>query len=607
MTLIHGSNAKARPVEGDTSSGDKVGDGMFHWKRLFSRLFGLRYQKPPRPICSRGTVAVSEKLLDTKELTAQISAMVAETVVNKLTAIGLTAENIRKLEYLAAAPPFGSVGGGSRVTSLADAVIGQLTAIGLTEENVKKLAALGGGTPLALGEGSQAAWQPLHSDDTEDLAFPSSSFTEDPFDSSTWATERNRSRGSLRSSRMSTGRLECPAEGPLLSESSQSAKSSHPPQAKLHPFNTLPGLYDSPIQISRRRKRDAVSEVITPREELCPRPKKMRRQDEVDYATDQFSTDTDMDTHLRGSGSEKLSQRWRADGESQVKSLFADPTKCTIETWFQSSHTSAHELVRGGDADHLGCALPFIQDPVSVAKPEPTAKQGVEVGGRSNALPRIDKSHNENLPNHLSDSRAAPLTPTKPPLSPSFRLGSSLQRASLSRQGKASRLRRTKLLNKYMPILRDKCLSHFVLGEELVPDHFPSCQYLPSQSVAQGNYMAFRQSFNFSTKFEYCYSCGAPQDQQNNGECPEFHIHLRFGKCGYNHVLFRTAFCIWQSPNLRAEMIRDLAITVPLTSQEDFVEWAKEIKATEGKYHNCSEAFLWFCGQLERRRPSFFM
>ncbi|KAF8421745.1 hypothetical protein L210DRAFT_2207127 [Boletus edulis BED1] len=328
------------------------------WWRLFSRLLGLRRRRP-QPICSKGAVAVGEKLLDTRELAAQVSDMVAESVVNRLTAIGLTAENIKKLEYLAAAPPLGAVGGSSQAASLADAVLGQLTAIGLTEENVKKLAILGG----ASGEGSQAARRSLHLDDTEDLSFPSSSFTEDPFDSSTWVTERNRQRGSLSSSQMSTGRLKRLAEGPLLSESSQFTKPFRPPQTKLHPFDTFPRHYDSPIQSSRRRKRVAVPEAITWREDLCPIPKKRKWQDEVDYATDWFSTESDMDTHLRASGSEENSQHWRADGESQ------------------SSGTSAHELVRGGNADHLVCPSSFTQDSVPAARLEPTPKQGVEVSG----------------------------------------------------------------------------------------------------------------------------------------------------------------------------------------------------------------------------------
>lgn len=205
-----------------------------------------------------------------------------------------------------------------------------------------------------------------------------------------------------------------------------------------------------------------------------------------------------------------------------------------------------------------------------------------------------------------SDSTTMPSTPAQPAPSPLHSLGGSLLRASQSRLAKAARLERTQWLNKYMPTLQSKCIFHFVRKEELVPDHFPLCPCLQDQSLVQGDYKAFRWSFNF-TKFEYCYSCGAPQDQQRNGECPEFHANLTFGRCGYNHILFRTAFCIWQSPNLRMEMVRDLNITVSISSEEDFTTWATEIQAAEGKYHNCSESFLWFCGWLERRRPSFFL
>lgn len=185
-------------------------------------------------------------------------------------------------------------------------------------------------------------------------------------------------------------------------------------------------------------------------------------------------------------------------------------------------------------------------------------------------------------------------------------LDGSLLRASESQLGKAARLERTQRLNRYMPTLQNKCIAHFVQKEALVPDHFPRCQYQQAQSLVQGDYRAFRKSFTF-TKFEYCYSCGAPQDQQRNGECPEFHADLTFGKCGYDHILFRTAFCIWQNPKLRMKMAQDLNITVSISSEEDFTMWAREINAAEGRYHNCSESFLWFCMRLERRRPSFFV
>jgi len=70
--------------------------------------------------------------------------MVTEIVVNKLTTISLTVENIKKLEYLAAVPP-----------------LGQLTTISLMEENVKKLTFLKGGTPLAFDGCLQVVWPPL--------------------------------------------------------------------------------------------------------------------------------------------------------------------------------------------------------------------------------------------------------------------------------------------------------------------------------------------------------------------------------------------------------------------------------------------------------------
>ncbi|KAH0825891.1 hypothetical protein J3R83DRAFT_7699 [Lanmaoa asiatica] len=280
-------------------------------------------QKPPQPVRPSGAVAVCEKFLDTGKLAAQVSDIVADTVVNKLTAIGLTAENIKKLERLEAAPPLDAVavGGGSQVASLADAVLGQLTAIGLTEKNVKQLATLEGGTrSLTLGKGSQMARQLLHLDDTDNSAFPSSSFTEDPFDSSTWATESNR-EGSLPSSQMSMCRRKYLGERPVLGDTSQSATPSCPPQKKLHPFDTLPRLYDSPTRFSRQRKRAALSEVITREEAMCPRPKKRKRQDEVDDAKDEFSTESDTDTHTKESQCEERSRRFRAGGEFQVEIL----------------------------------------------------------------------------------------------------------------------------------------------------------------------------------------------------------------------------------------------------------------------------------------------
>lgn len=310
--------AGERSVEAEESIRNK-GKLIKHastWLGLLSGLFGMGPPKLPEPLHARGTIAMSEQLLDVRELAVQVSDMVADKVMSKLSAIGLTAENIKKLESLGEAPPLDAIGGCSRIASLADAALSKLTAVGLTEENTKKLATLRGGTstPVA-GDGSQAAGTLLHlDDDADNLEIPSSSFTEDPFDSSTWASKNSR-QGSLSSLQMSAGRPKPLVERrPLLSETRQSAISSHPPM-KLHAFETLP---QSPMQFSMQRKRAATPEVTTQKEVMFPRPKKRTRHDDVDCEKDELLIENDLDTHMRESLGEEWSECLRADMEIQV-------------------------------------------------------------------------------------------------------------------------------------------------------------------------------------------------------------------------------------------------------------------------------------------------
>ncbi|KAI9457046.1 hypothetical protein HD554DRAFT_1832144 [Boletus coccyginus] len=154
------------------------------WLGLLPRLLGMGPRKPPEPASVREMIPTSEKPLDARELAVQVSDMVVDAVMST---VGLTAENIKKLENLGEAPLLDAKGGGSQEVGVADAVFSKLTAIGLTEKNIKQLTISEGGAPsLATGEGlSQAARIPLHlDDDTDSLEIPSSSFTEDPFDSS---------------------------------------------------------------------------------------------------------------------------------------------------------------------------------------------------------------------------------------------------------------------------------------------------------------------------------------------------------------------------------------------------------------------------------------
>lgn len=80
--------------------------------------------------------------------------MITDTVIRKLAAIGLTLENIKKLENLTEEPPFGGIDKGSQPANATDAVLSKLKDIGLIEKNIKKLIALKKG-PLSftIGKG----------------------------------------------------------------------------------------------------------------------------------------------------------------------------------------------------------------------------------------------------------------------------------------------------------------------------------------------------------------------------------------------------------------------------------------------------------------------
>ena len=179
---------------------------------------------------------------------------------------------------------------------------------------------------------------------------------------------------------------------------------------------------------------------------------------------------------------------------------------------------------------------------------------------------------------------------------------SRVQRMRTAREG---RLASTKELDKYMPALKGKCPYHFVLESKLIDDDFPCC---PQEPKKIGDYRDFKRSFTFE-RFTYCYSCGLPQDRNRNGEGPICHMDHDFqkpGPCPFGQFIFRTTFCLWQVPALREELVRDFGIQHPLETQEEFTEWAVDEQADQGRYHNCLEAFLWFCRRREQENPQFF-
>lgn len=201
-------------------------------------------------------------------------------------------------------------------------------------------------------------------------------------------------------------------------------------------------------------------------------------------------------------------------------------------------------------------------------------------------------------PNPIVANRRAVL----PLISSLPNLNGPLARAGRASQAEDTRRSKTHLLDRYMARLRGLCPYHFVLRQEFAPEHFSHCDLEPKV----GNYSAYRRSFEFG-RFTYCYKCGLPQDRSHNGEAPKCHLNVGYTKeCPFSHFIYRAVFCLWQDLDLRSRLRQGLGISQMLSSDEEFAKWAREEKRAEGNYTNLLEAFLWFCGELERSIPDLF-
>jgi hypothetical protein len=163
-------------------------------------------------------------------------------------------------------------------------------------------------------------------------------------------------------------------------------------------------------------------------------------------------------------------------------------------------------------------------------------------------------------------------------------------------------------LDKFMPALKGMCPYHFVAEGKLVPDHHATCE-CKNALLGAGDYHTFKMAFNFE-KYAYCFTCGMPQDKKKNGEGPSCHGVGTFAKgkaCMFGPFIFRATFCLWQLPEWRSKMAACLGLGNTIATQQQFIEWAVAEKDDEGKYHNCLEAFLWFCRRMEAKVPSFFL
>lgn len=184
-------------------------------------------------------------------------------------------------------------------------------------------------------------------------------------------------------------------------------------------------------------------------------------------------------------------------------------------------------------------------------------------------------------------------------------------RAATAQSAVQGRLERTRSLDLYMPKLAGKCPYHFVDAQKLVDEDYPGCEFFQHTHTAEAKqqYYDFKRAFNFE-KFAYCYSCGIPQEKGRNGEGPRCHKKCAYGSkdgCLFGSFIFRVAFCMWLNRSLRQEMAADLGIPVSIETDHDFTTWAIAEEPQTGKYHNCLEAFLWFCRRTAKRDALFFL
>ncbi|KAG2062440.1 hypothetical protein BDR04DRAFT_1165246 [Suillus decipiens] len=159
-----------------------------------------------------------------------------------------------------------------------------------------------------------------------------------------------------------------------------------------------------------------------------------------------------------------------------------------------------------------------------------------------------------------------------------------------------------------MQVLKDHCPYHFGRSAKLVLEASHSnCPDM--NAVCMNEYYLFKGSFSFAP-FTYCFQCCLPQSRNRNGEqpaCHAEHVYRKGSQCPFSGFIFKAVYCMWKQEKFRNLLIQDVAGGATLSTLDEFTAWAVQEHEAEGKYNNCLEAFLWFCGELEKARPNAFI
>ncbi|KAG0692522.1 hypothetical protein DFH29DRAFT_882371 [Suillus ampliporus] len=164
-------------------------------------------------------------------------------------------------------------------------------------------------------------------------------------------------------------------------------------------------------------------------------------------------------------------------------------------------------------------------------------------------------------------------------------------RAGRANEAAQSRLGRTARLNR---------------GERVSEEKHRNCEAM--RELPMELYRAFKYEFTFEP-YTYCFHCCLPQSRNRNGEGPACHGEFKFeagNQCPFKGFIFKAVFSMWHREGFRELMIRDIGGGGRLSTFEEFLGWVTQEDRDEGKYNNCVEAFLWFCGEIEAAKARFF-
>jgi len=171
-----------------------------------------------------------------------------------------------------------------------------------------------------------------------------------------------------------------------------------------------------------------------------------------------------------------------------------------------------------------------------------------------------------------------------------------------------SHLARTSWLNKYMPVLKNHCPIHFGRLVQLVSQDGHNCMEV--KAVQMDEYMIFKKSFKFNL-YTYCFHCCLPQSKGFTGEEPACHAGFSYKKgqmCEFIGFIFKAVFSMWTEDKFRKLLIKQpICRGATLSILDKFHAWVVQEHDSQGKYVNCLEAFLWFCGEIKKAKPHFFM